>query len=63
MEVTPEMEEKIATKRGGALAILQLIREKDPDLSAKWEIGLPSPSQAGGTNRGLSSFNVVHSFF
>ena len=42
MGVTPEIEDKILEKRGDVLAILQLIREEEPDLLAKWETGQPS---------------------
>ena len=37
MGVALELEAKILEKRGDAFAILQLIREEDPDLLAKWE--------------------------
>ena len=47
MGVTPELEAKILEKRGDILAILQLIREEEPDLLEKWETGQPSPSRAG----------------
>ena len=46
MGVTPELEAKILKKKGNVLAILQLIREEDPDLLAKWEIGQLSSSEA-----------------
>lgn len=46
MAMTPELAAKIAKKRGDAFAILQLTMEKDPNLLAKWETGMPSLSGA-----------------
>ena len=47
MGVTPELEAKILEKKGDVFAILQLIREEDHDLLAKYETGQLSPSGAG----------------
>ena len=47
MGVTPELEARILEKRGDVLAILQLIREEEPDLLEKWETGKPSPGDGG----------------
>ena len=46
MGVTPELEAKILEKWGDFFAILQLIREEDPNLLAKWEAGQSSPAGA-----------------
>ena len=46
MGVTLKLEARILEKRGDVLAILQLIREEEPDLLAKWERGQPSSSGA-----------------
>ena len=37
--VSPDLEARILEKRGDAFAILQLIREEDPDLLARWDTG------------------------
>ena len=47
MGVTRELEAKILEKRDDVFTILQLIREEDTDLLAKWETDQPSPSGAG----------------
>ena len=39
MGVSLDLKARILKKRGDAIAILQLIREGDPDLLAKWETG------------------------
>lgn len=52
LDITSELEAKIAEKRPDAFAILQLIRAEDPDVLAKWETGLGSPSGAEGGNDG-----------
>ena len=44
IEVTLELEAKITEKRPDALAILQLIKAEEPDVLAKWETRLLSPS-------------------
>ncbi|KAM7490485.1 hypothetical protein LguiA_033406 [Lonicera macranthoides] len=43
MGVTSELEAKILEKRAYVLAIIQLIKEEEPSLLEKWEIGKPSP--------------------
>ena len=65
MGVTPELEANILEKRGDVLAILQLIREEDPDLLAKWEKGQPSFSGAddSGTAQQLLELSGVQDFF
>ncbi|KAM7506983.1 hypothetical protein LguiA_017436 [Lonicera macranthoides] len=47
INVTPELEAKIAEKRSDALAVLHLIRAEEPDVLTKWETSESSPSQAG----------------
>ncbi|KAM7470400.1 hypothetical protein LguiA_008583 [Lonicera macranthoides] len=42
MGATPELEARILEKRGDVLAILQLIREEEPDLLKVWEARKPS---------------------
>lgn len=51
-EVILELEAKMAERRPDAFAIVQLIRAEDPDVLAKWEIGLPSPSGFSGDDGG-----------
>ena len=46
MGVSPDLEAKILEKRGDPFAILQLIRDEDADLLAKWETG--QASEFGG---------------
>ena len=52
MGVSPDLEAKILEKWGDAFAILQLIREENPDLLAKWETSqafeLGDEDDAGG---------------
>ena len=52
MDMGPELEAKIAEKMGDVLAILQLIKKEDPDILAKWETGLSSPSGVGAEDDG-----------
>ena len=42
MGVSPEMEAKILERRGDAFAVLQFIKEQDPDILARWEPGQTS---------------------
>lgn len=42
--MTSELEVKISEKRPDAVAILLLIRAEEPDVLAKWETGLPTPT-------------------
>ena len=51
MGVSPDLEAKILEKKGDAFAILQLIREEEPDLLARWETG-QAPEFGGEDNVG-----------
>ena len=63
MGVTLKLEAKILEKRGDVFAILQLIKEEDPDILAKWETCQPSPSGADDDPAGGLGSNRIFSFF
>lgn len=52
LDVTPELEAKIAENKFDAFATIQLIRAEDPNVLAKWETCLASSSRAESGDNG-----------